>query len=300
MIMVAKLLISCAHIQTAGQGITFDEVKFSERCQVFGQPIPLELATKLALTMLNPSQNKVRAFDVLGSVVGEWSIDMVAFAQLQKAQTAPETSKVKAAKVVDPARKAQSDANKRAKDLADLAKAPKAMLPFHKQGEQSGKTGFRGQADRWLSAVPCPESDTNVFVSLIKSNGDTAVIPVFKSLYTSAVSRGKALVKEDPTADELICVKRLMAELLLTDSMRTIKVEGEEIRVLGPTWVSAVLTSNKLILKISRDEAIECQKDLPTEVYKRQSRQVMSKRGASGQLSWPAKCKNDISHFSHG
>lgn len=284
---VARILITASRVETTGVGITVDRLITEERDQSFAKPVSLEVANKLANTILSPFSTRVRAFDIAGSLCGEWSFNE----QLTRAIQEKQTRGIKASEPKSPQEKAMAKAlaavKKKDKEREELAKAPRVMLPFYKSGENNQKTGFRKQCDRWVAPIPMVEADQKITITLTRNDGTRAIVPIYKGLYQSAVSRGKADKKLDEKADLNLHVKRLIAEVLLTHEL----------------WVSALLVSHNQELSLTREQALNVQKAPKSDQYKRKQNAVAKKKptpfGTTG-FGWRGRCKQDRSCFSNG
>ncbi len=303
------------------------------REQNFGKPLPVNLVESLAKSMLNPETVKVIGLDSDGKQVGSWlytysdiSLDAPAAkgqsSAAKKGQSKKTEGKVKAPKP-----------SKSEKEALELAKAPKALLPIQghlssshlvkeTQGGRQGACHKLMYADRGMASVPFIHSESKATVRLFRADGKTVDIPVIQGLFTSAVSRGKALSKTDPSADTLVYVKRLIAELLLgQDEVAIVQSEDSEDSVthysrgkamgithtnrakVSVSYIRACLISKDLTVDLTRAQAYESLPALKVDSARRKDTTQYHKRVipfGSSAISFMGRAKDTHVSFSRG
>lgn len=311
--MVARLVVLETFAQDVGTGIEVTKESTSERIQDFAKPIPLPMIERMAGSILGPMRRTVRAFSPNNSLIGEWSFNAQQYEQNQRIQlgkaNGEKTPKPALSPAEKEAKKLALKLSKAEKEREQLAKAPKALLPFEKRSQIAiGFNKTYETLDRGLCAVPLIHSESKVTVWLTDREGKQTVIPILEGLYTSAVSRGKAANKENPDVDPLKYVKRLIADLLLgSGASHTARNESGKLqRFDTQSYVKATLNCSKEghePVELNRVEALKVQKKLAREVYKRQVRAV-SKKGptpfGSNCYKWQGSCKQSRAEFSRG
>lgn len=320
---VARLLMLGVCEQTEGVGIEVVRNVADNREQVFAKPVPLNAIERLAQSQLSPRIHTVQAFAPSGSLIGQWAFNgevektgrvsaCVRHKQEKETPAPILTAAIKAEK------KAEAKARKAEREREQLAKAPKALLPMMKaESVCLGMNRVSTKLERWVAPVPMLESDSNVSVMLFKADGSGASFPIHKGLYTSAVSRGKALIKEaekrgenTDNIDSEIYIKRLLAELMLGEksgerqhqgAMRQGEVKGHVAPVV---YVRALLSSSTKQVSITRTEALEVQATPKADIYKRKVKQIchkpMSPFGGKKGYGWRMNPKDTKVSFSRG